>query len=71
MPSFKLKDLIVATLPDLFPVIISPTDNWYVPKTFKESTSLPVTFKSIITLFEDKVSPIKNLDGSWTTLKVG
>ena len=71
VPSFKFKDLIVATVPDSFPVTTSPTDNSYDPKTFKESFSLAVTSKSIIIWFEDKVSPIKNLDGSWTTLKVG
>jgi hypothetical protein len=56
VPSFKFKDLIVATVPDSFPVTTSPIDNSYDPETFKES--------SLIILFEDKVSPMKNLDGS-------
>jgi hypothetical protein len=49
--------LIVATVPDDFPVIFSPRDNSYVPETFNLVPSELAMNKSLSISFEINCSP--------------
>ena len=49
----------MATFPEVFPIIFSPTDKSYDPKTLIEAESVySTTSKSLSTSFEINFSPI-------------